>query len=242
MEVKLRHIRDILTNEKNPRIIKNDKFLKLVDSILWFPKMLQLRPIVLNADNNVLGGNQRFKALCYIAKMTNDKIEGRLRQRFDKTEEEVQDAIKYWTSWKNEPLAPTLSAEELSEDEKKEFIAKDNISNGEWDWEMLSNDWDRKLLETFGLDMPAVKDKFEKEFEKWNDDNCVYPLVPKFDEKHEIFILISDSEVDANFIREKFGMQKMKSYKKGKLSKSNIMSVKDVIKCLQNSNTESQES
>ena len=239
MEVKLRSLKEINPNEKNPRIIKNDKFLKLIDSILWFPKMLWLRPIVLNSDSVALGGNQRFKALCYIAKLTKDKLEARLRQRVDKSEEEVQEMLSYWAKWQSEPVAPTLSADELTEEEKKEFIAKDNISHGEWDWEMLNNDWDRLQLETYGLDLPSVKDKFEKEFEKWNDDNCVYPLVPKFDEKHEIFIIVSDSEVDSNFIRDKFGMQKMKSYKKGKLSKSNIMSVKDVIKCLQNSNTES---
>lgn len=239
MEVKLRSLKEINPNDKNPRIIKNDKFLKLVDSVLWFPKMLWLRPIVLNSDDVALGGNQRYKALCYIAKLTKDKIEARLRQRTDKSEEEVVEMIAYWCKWQESPVAPTLSADELTEEEKKEFIAKDNISHGEWDWEMLNNEWDRLQLETYGLDLPSVKDKFEKEFEKWNDDNCVYPLVPKFDEKHEIFILVCDSEVDANFLRDKLGMQKMKSYKKGKLSKSNIISVKDVIKCLQNSNTES---
>ena len=239
MEVKLRSLKEINPNDKNPRIIKNDKFLKLVDSVLWFPKMLWLRPIVLNSDDVALGGNQRYKALCYIAKLTKDKIEARLRQRTDKSEEEIVEMIAYWCKWQESPVAPTLSADELTEEEKKEFIAKDNISHGEWDWEMLNNEWDRLQLETYGLDLPSVKDKFEKEFEKWNDDNCVYPLVPKFDEKHEIFILVCDSEVDANFLRDKLGMQKMKSYKKGKLSKSNIISVKDVIKCLQNSNTES---
>lgn len=239
MEVEFVHIKDINTNEKNPRIIKNDRFLKLVDSILWFPKMLELRPIIVNDDGDALGGNQRYKALCYIAKLQKDKLEGRLRQRFDKSEDEIKSMIGYWLDWQKYPLAPTMSADSLTEDEKKEFIAKDNISHGEWDWEMLANDWNRGLLEMYGLDLPSVKDKFEKEFEKWNDDNCLYPLVPKFDEKHEIFILVSDSEVDANFIREKLGMQKMQSYKKGKLSKSNIISLKDVVKCLQNSNTES---
>ena len=239
MEIKLMDIGDISLNDKNPRIIKNDKFLKLVDSILWFPRMLFLRPVVLNADKEVLGGNQRYKALRYISNMRDDVILARLSTRKDKNEDEVAEKYDYWQRFKMQPQIPTLLDEDLTEDEKQEFIIKDNLSSGDWEWGSLEIDWDRHLLETYGLELPPEKDKFQKEFERYNDDNCVYPLVPKFDEKHEVFIIVSDSEVDANFLRERLGMQKMKSYKKGQLSKSNIISIKDVIKSLQNSNTES---
>ena len=240
MEVRLIGINEISPNKDNPRIIKNDRFLKLVDSILWFPRMLYLRPIVLNSEFEVLGGNQRYKALKYIANMREETIRNRLSVRKDKSKEEVDEKVEYWVKFKENPEVPTLLDKELTEEEKKEFIIKDNIGNGEWDWDSLDNSWDRDKLETFGLDMPRQKDKFEKEFERYNDSNCVYPLIPKFDEKHEIFIIVSDSEVDANFLRERLGMQKMQSYKKGsKVSRSNIISSKDVIKCLQNRNSES---
>lgn len=232
-------IGDVKLNEKNPRIIKNDKFLKLVDSVLWFPRMLYLRPVVLNANKEVLGGNQRYKALRYISNMRDDVILARLKTRKDKSEDEVAEKFDYWQKFKMQPQVPTLLDEDLTEDEKQEFIIKDNLSSGDWEWGSLETDWDRYLLEAYGMELPPEKDKFQKEFERYNDDNCVYPLVPKFDEKHEVFIIVSDSEVDANFLRERLGMQKMKSYKKGQLSKSNIISIKDVIKSLQNSYSES---
>ena len=239
MEIKLKDIGDVKLNGNNPRIIKNDKFYNLLDSILWFPRMLYLRPVVLNENNEILGGNQRCKVLKYISNMRDDVILARLSQRKDKSEDELAEKYDYWQKFKIHPQIPTLLDEDLTEEEKEEFIFRDNLSSGDWDWGNLEMNWDRHKLETYGMELPPEKDKFQKEFERYNDDNCVYPLVPKFDEKHEVFIIVSDSEVDANFLRERLGMQKMKSYKKGQLSKSNIISIKDVIKSLQNSYSES---
>ena len=88
--------------------------------------------------------------------------------------------------------------------------------------------------------MPKVKalqDEFKDRFNAISDDNALYPLIPKYDEKHELFIIISGNEVDSNWLRERLDMQHMKSYKTGKISKSNVIDIKDVRHALQNSNS-----
>jgi ParB-like chromosome segregation protein Spo0J len=113
-------IRQIRPNPDNPRFIKGGKFEKLVKSIKEFPEMLELRPIVVNQDMVVLGGNMRLKA-CEEAGI-----------------EQV----------------PIIFADNLTEEQQKEFIIKDNSSFGEWDWDLLANEWDVELLDDWGLDIP----------------------------------------------------------------------------------------
>ena len=110
----------IKPNPNNPRIIKDDKFKKLVQSIKDFPQMLELRPIVIDENNIVLGGNMRLKACQELG---------------------LKDV-------------PTIYAKDLTEDQKKEFIIKDNVGFGEWNWDDLANDWDEELLVEWGLDLP----------------------------------------------------------------------------------------
>ena len=109
----------IKLNPNNPRLIKDDKFKKLVQSIVDFPQMLEIRPIVVNADMIILGGNMRYKA-CKEA------------------------GIKE---------IPVIIADNLTEEQQKEFLIKDNTSGGEWDWEVLANEWDSEQLEAWGLDL-----------------------------------------------------------------------------------------
>jgi hypothetical protein len=95
----------------------------------------------------------------------------------------------------------------------------------------------------FGLNFMAEQlenEQFEEKFERTGKDSCVYPIIPKYDEKHELFIIISDNEADANYLREILNMQKMRSYKTGKLVKSNVVHIKDVINELKNRNSKSQ--
>ena len=106
-------------NPNNPRIIKNDKFKKLVKSIQDFPEMLKLRPIVVDEDMMVLGGNMRLKA---------SKDAG---------------LKEVWIE----------VAEGLTEEQKQEFIVKDNVGFGEWEWDMLANEWDSVQLSEWGLDV-----------------------------------------------------------------------------------------
>jgi len=111
---------DIKSNPNNPRIIKDDKFKKLVASIKEFPQMLSLRPIVVNDDMIVLGGNMRLKAC----------KEAGLKE------------------------VPIIKASDLNEEQQKAFIIKDNVGYGEWDWDMLANEWNEEELVEWGLDIP----------------------------------------------------------------------------------------
>ena len=117
-------INKIKLNPNNPRLIKDDKFAKLVQSIKDFPEMLEIRPIVVNDDMIILGGNMRFKA-CKEAGLKEVSI---------------------------------IKVSGLSAEKQREFLIKDNVSGGEWDWQLL-NDWDSLELESWGLDVS----KFEQE-------------------------------------------------------------------------------
>ena len=112
-------ISKIKLNPNNPRLVKDDKFEKLVRSIKEFPEMLNIRPIVVNSDMIVLGGNMRLKA-CKEAGL--DEV-------------------------------PIIRADNLTEDQQRQFIIKDNVGFGEWDWDMLANEWDSVELEDWGLDV-----------------------------------------------------------------------------------------
>jgi ParB-like chromosome segregation protein Spo0J len=149
-------IREIKPNTNNPRFIKDDKFRKLVKSIKEFPKMLELRPIVVDEEMIVLGGNMRLKA-CIEAGLTE---------------------------------VPIKIAENLTEEQKKEFIVKDNVGFGEWDWDLLANEWDTDLLEEWGLDLKLTDDSEE---EYTNDVKITLSLNNAYleDFKNELDILLS---------------------------------------------------
>lgn len=113
-------INRITPNPSNPRVIKDEKFKKLVQSIKDFPQMLEIRPIVVNDDMVVLGGNMRLRA--------------------------CQDAgLKE---------IPIIKVSSLTPEQQKEFIIKDNVGFGEWDWAMLANDFEMEQLEEWGVDVP----------------------------------------------------------------------------------------
>jgi DNA modification methylase len=130
-------INTVKANPNNPRIIKDDKFAKLVKSINEFPQMLKLRPIVVNDDMVVLGGNMRLKAC----------KEAGLKE------------------------IPIIKASELTEQQQKEFIVKDNVGYGEWDWNDLANNWDSEQLIDWGLDIPG----FDAEVLEAEEDEFAVP-------------------------------------------------------------------
>lgn len=114
----------IKPNEENPRFITDQKFKKLVKSIKEFPQMLEVRPLVVDENFMVLGGNMRLKAL-----KSAGVFEVPIQQ------------VKGWT-----------------DDQKKEFIIKDNLGYGEWDWDIVANDWDIQKLKDWGMDLPDFPD------------------------------------------------------------------------------------
>lgn len=122
-------ISEVKVNPNNPRLIKDDKFQKLVKSIKEFPEMLEIRPIVVNKDMIVLGGNMRLKAC----------LEAGLKE------------------------VTIIIADNLTEEQQREFLIKDNVSGGEWDWDLLANEWDTDLLEDWGLDLKLPTEPGEDE-------------------------------------------------------------------------------
>lgn len=152
-QVKLTQVK---ANAANPRTITSDKFTKLVNSILVFPKMLELRPIVVDNKMLSLGGNMRGNALKAIAKMTPEEVATRLSSLADfqsKSKPERDKLVEYWGKWLESPFAYIIKASELTEDEKKQFIVKDNVSYGQWDYDLLANTFDNKKLEDWGMDV-----------------------------------------------------------------------------------------
>lgn len=113
-------IGEVKVNPNNPRLIKDDKFAKLVQSIKDLPQMLEIRPIVVNTDMVVLGGNMRLKA-CKDAGLKE---------------------------------VPIIIADNLTEDQQREFLIKDNVSGGEWDWTIIQSEWSAEDLDKWGLDVP----------------------------------------------------------------------------------------
>lgn len=158
-QVKLSQVK---INGENPRTITTDKFNKLVDSLLVFPKMLSIRPVVVDKTKTALGGNMRLHALKEIAKMSKDAISSRLQGIKDyatKTDAEKQLIVNHWDKWLSAPTVEIVDASNLSEEEKKQFIIKDNVSFGNWDYDALANGWDNSLLQDWGMDVWNLPDQ-----------------------------------------------------------------------------------
>ena len=146
------NLSEIKSNPNNPRIIKDDKFHKLVESIKTFPRMLEIRPIVVNKDMIVLGGNMRLKA-CKEAGIKKVHV---------------------------------IFADDLTEEQQREFIIKDNVGFGEWDWAMLANEWDYKELDDWGLTMPNFDTEKNNDNDISDSINNIYKIeINCTDEKHQ---------------------------------------------------------
>jgi hypothetical protein len=174
MKVIKKGINEIKPNTNNPRLIKDENFTKLVKSIKEFPQMLDIRPIVVNSDMIILGGNMRWKAC----------KEAGLKE------------------------IPVIIADELTEDQQREFLIKDNISGGEWDWSLLVEDWDVELLEDWGLEIVG----FETETDPNDmDDNFSLDDGDK-DPFGQMTFMLADSQ--AELIKECISVaRKLEEYK-----------------------------
>lgn len=152
-------ISKVKLNEDNPRVIRDEKFEKLKRSIEKFPKMLDLRPIVVDKNMVVLGGNMRLRAC---AELGHDMV-------------------------------PVVIADDLTPEEKQEFIIKDNVGFGDWDWEALANEWDDLPLDDWGLDIPNYDDidvdDFFNEKEDENNESPAYQIILDYTEEEYNIIM-----------------------------------------------------
>lgn len=155
-KVQLLALSQVKVNADNPRTITSEKFQKLINSILVFPKMMELRPVVINSQFVALGGNMRTNALNFIAKMKPQEITNRLEQLRDyqKLTSGEKDALKtFWGAWVKKPTVHAVKADALSPTEQQQFIVKDNVSFGAWDFDALANKFDEKDLGDWGMDI-----------------------------------------------------------------------------------------
>lgn len=184
MQTKLVELSKVQVNKKNPRTISKEKFEKLINSLLSLPKMLEIRPVAVDAKGVALGGNMRFRALSEIAKMS----EADLRKRLDtirdvkkKTDVERAALLDYWLKWIDKPVVTVVDVSTLTAAEQKEFIIKDNGDFGQWDYDALANDWDADDLNDWGVDVwqnKEVDDVFKDKPEAPTGGSSV-PLSPE---------------------------------------------------------------
>ena len=154
-------INEIKLNKNNPRLIKDYKFEKLKKSITEFPKMLELRPIIIDNDNIILGGNMRYQALKDLG-------------------------------YKELPDNWVKKSSELSEEEKQRFIIADNVGFGDWDWEILANEWDTEIVADWGLDVPIVKELDEEG--NYEDEETLYEEPLQLHPELEYILVICDKK------------------------------------------------
>tara|TARA_R100000742_G_C4271350_1_gene90253 strand:- start:776 stop:1402 length:627 start_codon:yes stop_codon:yes gene_type:complete len=180
MKIEKIKISKIKRNPNNPRLIKDDKYHKLVKSIKEFPEMLDIRPIVVNEEMVVLGGNMRLKA-CKEAGLKEISI---------------------------------IKANELTAEQQREFIVKDNVGFGEWDWDMIANEYPVDILEEWGLDLPIDKQIDVLE----DDDEIELPQSVQLEPPKEyILIMAEPNSVDWEELKESLKLKMVKNggYKNG---------------------------
>jgi arsenate reductase-like glutaredoxin family protein len=168
-------IKKLKLNPNNPRVIKDYKFKKLVKSIQEFPQMLEIRPIIVNDDMVIIGGNMRYRAAIELG-------------------------------YKKVPVSKVVG---LTEEQQKEFTIKDNLSYGEWDYDILANEWDAEKLDDWGADMPEIKiedindseDDNERSPKATDDGYSTFELIMLHENK--LLLLDTINKVKQNFLFEK---------------------------------------
>lgn len=190
---------------KNPRFIRDHRYKALKRSIEESPEMLELRELIAYPLDN---GH-------YIIICGNHRY-------------------KASSELGHKELPCKVLDVDTPKDKLRRYAALDNVNFAQDDMDVIMNEWNVEELEGWGMEFEkkAKKDSFTERFEAVTDENAIYPLVPKFDEKHEIFVIVSSNEVDSNWLREKLGMQRMRSYKREKVSRSNVIDVNGVRSAL----------
>lgn len=179
------NLHDLVENQDNPRTIEPQQMQKLVESILTFPKMLQMRPIVCNENRVILGGNMRFRALLNIEQMEDEAIKGAIEAVAVKlTDGEKQQLCSHWEKWKAEPKVEVVMADSLSDEETDEFIIKDNVYFGNWDEEKLKGAFDVADMQRWGLN-------------PWEIQQEATTYEPAEDEEQRIIIVYRSEDAQA---------------------------------------------
>ena len=165
---------------KNPRFFRDYRFEAMKKSIQDSPEMLELRELIIFPYND-----GRYIVVC-----------GNLRLRACKE-------LGY------KELSCKVLPSDTPVKKLREYATKDNVNFGENDMDVMENEWNKFELQEWGIEFSPEKkeDEFKERFDTITDDTAIYPLIPKYDEKHELFIITSSNEVDSNWLRERLDMQ-----------------------------------
>ena len=159
-------ISQINPNPENPRSISKLMFQKLKKSLQDFPEMLYKRPLVVDENNTVLGGNMRLMVLKDL----------------------------------NYREVPVIRAEGWTEKQKQEFVVKDNVAFGEWDWDVLANEWDVDSLDEWGVALPVINEKLEPV----GEDEPEITVTEEILEEHNYIVFTFDNQLDWQVAKEMF--------------------------------------
>lgn len=206
-------VTQLKVNPENPRTISEFMMGKLTESLLVFPKMLELRPIIVNKDKVALGGNQRLQVLLNILNMEDAEIEEYLenQSKYRLAPEEKQNELKsFWNKWKDNPVVPAKIADDMTPEEEKEFLAKDNLHYGEDDVEVLKKEYDRNDIEEYVGSVPW--NLYDYDDNKINDqDHDISSVKSKSFKCGYIECIVTDKESNrleellAKYCEENFG-------------------------------------
>ena len=172
----------VLENKSNPRTITESSLDKLVKSLLVFPQMLELRPIVVDDTMTVLGGNMRLRALNKIVGITDEEIRNILMSDTRLQNGQLDTTAEYWKKWQGSPTATICRASNLTEAQRREFVVKDNVGFGEWDMNALQAHWSDLPLADWGLTFEKFTTEEGNTSEENEDTNNNYErkIVPPY--------------------------------------------------------------
>lgn len=209
-------ITELKNNPANPRNITEKEFSKLITSLLVFPEMLSTRPMIINASHEVLGGNQRLRALLAISQMEEVEISQRINNSSDgkkMKKEEREECIRHWVSFTDHQEVE-VEMVHWSDHQQRQFIIKDNATFGEWDWDKLANEWDSDELNDWGVGVWEMEQQ-ESEFlpEELNGVDLDPEPLEKFDglqgDLEYKRIIICYKEEQEKELLERLGIEKI---------------------------------
>lgn len=191
------NIQQLIPNPANPRIIKDSQFKSLVTSLLVFPEMLSFRPLVVNKKSEVLGGNQRLRALLAISQMEESEIRSRIENSSDgkkMSKKKINECVSFWVSFVDSPSVE-VNVVDWNDHQQRQFIIKDNATFGEWDWDALANEWDNNELIEWGVPVWNPEGLDFDEMEEITDDEVEEPKIYKIVVKIPLLQMTNKDEI-----------------------------------------------
>ena len=198
----VRKIKDLIPDKNNPRVLTRHNGMQLDKSL---EKFNLVNPIVIDTKNNIVAGHQRIELL---------------KQKYGE----------------NHLVDVRIPDRKLTSEEVTEYRLRDNRNSGDWDYDELANQFDIEYLQDVGFTEAELvgffKDEFEEEFYSYDDDNAEMPIVPKWNEKYSSVVIFCDNELDENWLRNVFDIDKAKDYKTSRVAPNYVIHVQDLQKII----------